>query len=115
MKKSRLIVLISFCIGMLINISCSGHKQERSTDKGEASLIEVKIEGMSCTGCEQTIQRNVAKLEGIKSVKATFTDGRAVIEYFPGTVDSLKIKDAITGSGYKVIKCSNIQPVEAAK
>ena len=100
---------------MLLAISCNGNKQEKSTNRGEASLIEVKIEGMSCTGCEQTIQRNVGKLEGIKSVKATFTDGRAVIEYFPGSVDSLKIKDAITGSGYKVIKCSNIQPVGAAK
>jgi copper chaperone CopZ len=115
MKKHRLIALISFFIGILLAIACSGNKQEKSTDKGEASLIEVKIDGMSCTGCEQTIQRNVAKLEGIKSVKATFTDGRAVIEYFPGMVDSLKIKDAITGSGYRVIKFSNIQPVEAAK
>jgi copper chaperone CopZ len=115
MKKYRLIVLISLCFGMLIAVSCGGHKQEKSTDQGEASLIEVKIEGMTCTGCEQTIQRNVGKLEGIKSVKATFTDGRAVIEYFPGTVDTLKIKNAITGSGYKVIKCSNIKSVEAAK
>jgi copper chaperone CopZ len=115
MKKYRLIIVLSFCMGVLLAISCSGNKQEKSKDQGEPSLIEVKIEGMTCTGCEQTIQRNVGKLEGIKSVKATFTDGRAVIEYFPGTVDTLKINDAITGSGYKVIKFSNIQSEEAAR
>ena len=115
MKKYRLIIVLSFCIGVLLAISCSGNRQEKSTDPGVASLIEVKIEGMTCTGCEQTIQRNVEKLEGIKSVKATFSDGRAVIEYFPGTVDTLIIEDAITGSGYKVIKFSNIQPEDAAK
>ncbi|HBH82476.1 MAG: hypothetical protein A2X05_09100 [Bacteroidetes bacterium GWE2_41_25] len=110
MKKYRPIIVFSICLGFLFAISCSGNKQEKSKEPGEASLIEVNIEGMTCTGCEQTIQRNVGKLEGIKSIKATFTDGRAVIEYFPGTVDTLKIKDAITGSGYKVIKLSNIQP-----
>ena len=115
MKKYRLIIVLSLCIGVMLAISCSGNKHEKSPDQGEASLIEVKIEGMTCTGCEQTIQRIVGKLEGIKSVTATFTDGRAVIEYYPSTVDTLKINDAITGSGYKVIKFNSIQAEEAAK
>ena len=54
----------------------------------EASVIEVSIGGMTCTGCEQTIQNNVGKLEGIKSVKASFTTGIAMIEYFQGIVDT---------------------------
>lgn len=102
MKKYRLFVVLLYCVGVLLAISCSGNRQEKPTGNGEASLIEVKIEGMTCTGCEQTIQRNVGKLEGIKSVKANFTDGRAIIEYFPATIDTLSIKDAITGSGYVV-------------
>jgi copper chaperone CopZ len=102
MKKNRLIVVLSFCVSILVAISCNGNKQEKSSEQGPVSLVEVKIEGMTCTGCEQTIQKNVGKLEGIKSVKATFTDGRAVIEYFPSIVDTIKIKDAITGSGYIV-------------
>jgi len=72
--------------------------------------MEIKIEGMTCTACEQTIQRKVGKLEGIKSVTATFSDGRAIIEYFPGKADTLKIKDAISGSGYVVKKISPSNP-----
>ena len=104
MKIRKLIGIISFLTSIIIAVACTGNKQEKSKETGPLSVIEVKIEGMSCTGCEQTIQRNVSKLEGIKSVKATFTDGRAIIEYFPTAVDSIKIKDAITASGYTVMK-----------
>jgi copper chaperone CopZ len=110
MKKYRLIILLSLCMGVLHAISCGGSKQEKAADQGEASVIEVKIEGMTCTACEQTIQRRVGKLEGIKSVTATFADGRAVIKYYPGTVDTLKMKDAITGSGYVVTKFTQVNP-----
>ena len=65
-------------------------------------MIEVSIGGMTCTGCEQTIQNNVGKLEGIKSVKASFTTGIAMVEYFDGIVDTTAIRQAITGSGYTV-------------
>ena len=115
MKKYRLLIVFVFCMGVILAISCGGNKQEKAQDQGEASLIEVKIEGMTCTGCEQTIQRSVGKLGGIKSVTATFTDGRAVIEYYPATVDTLKMKDAITGSGYKVIKFTNVQSSAGVK
>lgn len=115
MKKYRLFIVLSFCMVVMLAVSCGGNKQEKAQDPGEASLIEVKIEGMTCTACEQTIQRRVGKLEGIKSVTATFTDGRAVIEYYPGTVDTLKMKEAITGSGYKPVKFSPVQSSEAAK
>ena len=109
MKTKRLVAVLSLFAGILLAFSCSGNKQEKSSEQGVASLVEVKIEGMSCTGCEQTIQRNVGKLEGIKSVKATFTDGIAIIEYFPDKVDTVKIKESVTGSGYSVIKLTPMQ------
>ena len=59
---------------------------------------------MFCTDCEQTIQKRVGELEGIKSVKASYVAGSAVIEFFPDKVDSAKIREAITGSGYTVRK-----------
>jgi copper chaperone CopZ len=100
---------------MLLSVSCGGNKKDKLPETGNALVIEVKIEGMTCTGCEQTIQRNVGKLDGIKSVKATFADGRAVIEYYPSSVDTLGIKNAITGSGYKVINFRDIQSGDASK
>jgi copper chaperone CopZ len=115
MKKYRSLIVVSFFMVVMMAISCGGNKQEKVQDQGESSLLEVKIEGMTCTGCEQTIQRRVGQLGGIKSVTANFSDGIAIIEYFPETVDTLKIRDVITGSGYKAIKFTSVQSSEAAK
>jgi copper chaperone CopZ len=108
MKKYKITQVLIFSVFMIALASCrgDGKKPEKESPQSEALLMEVSINGMTCTGCEQTIQTNIGKLEGIKSVKASFTTGNAVIEYFPGIVDSVKIKEAITGSGYKVKKFS---------
>ena len=102
MKKTNLIPFIVLFAITLLTISCGGNKKENISESGPSSFIEVKIGGMTCTGCEQTIQRNVGKIEGIKSVKATFTDGRAVVEYVSSVADTAGIRQAITGSGYVV-------------
>lgn len=115
MNLKKLTSGIALIILVISLSSCGGKKSagaEKEKVSAETAKMEVSIGGMSCTGCEQTIQANIGKLEGIKSVKASFTVGNAIIEYYPGIIDSLKIKEAITGSGYKAIKCSEVQPVE---
>jgi copper chaperone CopZ len=67
---------------------------------------------MSCTGCEQTIQKRVTDLQGVKSVKASFTSGTALVEYFPEVTDTTEIKNAITGSGYIVKKFTPVSKPE---
>lgn len=106
MKKYNLTAGFILFVLVLAFTSCKegGKKTEKEIQLMEAEAIEVSIGGMTCLGCEQTIQKNVSKLEGIKSVKASFTVGNALIEYYPDMVDSLKIKEAITGSGYTVKK-----------
>jgi copper chaperone CopZ len=89
--------------------SCSNKTKNEKASLAPASVIEVSIGGMTCTGCEQTIQRNLGKLEGVKSVKASFTTGKAVVEYFPEKVDTLKMKESVTGSGYSVKKFTVVQ------
>jgi len=102
MKKYKVTAILLVLVTVLFSVSCNRNKQEKSSAQTVASRLEVLIEGMTCTGCEQTIQRNVGKLEGVKSVKASFSEGRAIIEYLPDMVDTLKIREAVTGSGYKV-------------
>lgn len=101
----------------LVAVSCngSGKKAEKETVIQQASLVEVSIGGMTCLGCEQTIQNNIGKLEGIKSVKASFTTGNAIIEYFPATVDTVKIKETVISSGYTFKKFGPVKPEEDAK
>jgi copper chaperone CopZ len=106
MVKQKLTVSLILTVYILIAISCGGNGQKsvKSEVKQESSSIEVSIVGMMCLGCEQTIEKNVTGLNGIKSVKASFTTGNAIIEYFPGLVDTSDIRKAINGSGYTVKK-----------
>lgn len=97
-------LILFFFVLAVASCGGGGNKVEKNIPQTETASLEVSIGGMTCLGCEQTIQRNVGKLEGIKSVKASFTLGNALIEYNPGLVDSLKMKEAITGSGYSVKK-----------
>jgi copper chaperone CopZ len=106
MEKQKLAFRLIFIAIILTAVSCSGknNKSVKADVNMEPSVIEVSIGGMSCTDCEQTIQKRVGELEGIKSVKASYVAGNAIIEFFPDKVDSVKIREAITGSGYSVKK-----------
>jgi len=103
MSKKRLpLFLIGLFVALAV-VSCGKSKKTANNETTmEKSLIEVSIGGMTCTGCEQTIQAGITKLEGIKSVKASHIAGNALVEYFPEITDTVKIKAAITGSGYTV-------------
>jgi len=101
-QKRRPIFLIGLFIALSV-VSCG--KSKKTADNPatmEKSFIEVSIGGMTCTGCEETIQARVGMLEGINSVKASYVSGKALVEYLPGITDTVKIKAAITGSGYTV-------------
>jgi len=108
LRKRQTIFLTLFLIVLAAGSCGKNKKTPENITSMEKSLIEVSIGGMSCTGCEQTIQSRVGMLEGINSVKASYVTGNAIVEYFPGITDTVKIKAAITGSGYTV---KNFKPV----
>jgi len=68
-----------------------------------AQKIEISIEGMTCTGCENTIQNKIKEFDGVYSVKASHEQGIATIEIDSTKADILKIEDAINEVGYKAI------------
>jgi len=111
MKTQKITLGIIFFVFIMAAFACggSGKKAEKEEAVQQASFLEVSIGGMTCTGCEQTIQTSISKLEGVKSVKASFTTGKAVVEYYPEKTDTLKIREAVTGSGYSCKKCDVVQ------
>ena len=108
-------VILIAVLAIAIACNTTGKKVEKAVDDGRVVKVEVSVTGMTCSGCEQTIQKNVAKLEGIKSVKALSAMGKAFIEYSPSLVDTAKIRTAITESGYSVTGFALMMPSEPAK
>ena len=105
MKIIKSLTIICFSAVLIMSVSCN-HKGSKTSGASDTiaipARIEVSIKGMSCTDCEQIIQANVAKLNGVKSVKADYTTGKAIIDYNAGLMDTAGIRTAITGTGYGV-------------
>lgn len=70
-----------------------------SETKKESYLVE----GMTCSGCERTIQKVVGNIEGVKSSKADLKSSTVSVEYDPEKVSIDKIRSAVNGVGYKFV------------
>ena len=98
----------------IISVSCGGGKSNTVKDVPEAEVVtataEISIEGMTCTGCENTICTSIEKIPGVKAVTASHTDGKATVEFDAGKVDTAAIKAAIDAAGYKALKVTTAEP-----
>ena len=85
-------------------------KQQPSStfvDQENNKKITLAVSGMTCASCEHHIESEVVKLSGVSSVKASYANKSAMVEYDPNKVDEAKIIAAINGTGYKVENNSN--------
>ena len=90
---------------LFILSSCGGGGKKGAKEvPAETAMIEVSINGMTCAGCENTIQSSLAKVPGVVSVTASTAMGNAIVEYDPALVDTLKIKETVDGCGYTAVK-----------
>ena len=88
----------------------------KSLSQGNAKTVAVEfaIQGMTCTGCEQTIQSGIASLKGVKQVKANFKNGKAFVEFLPDIVDTIQMKEKNVTAGYGVAGIKSI-PIDSLR
>ncbi|WP_204344627.1 heavy-metal-associated domain-containing protein [Psychroserpens algicola] len=66
---------------------------------------EFGIEGMTCAmGCAKTIEKKIAKMDGVKSAKVDFDKELAMVEYDEAMVTPQTLEEAVAKAGetYKV-------------
>lgn len=71
-------------------------------DTTKTNKIILTVKGMTCTGCESHIVTEVNKLNGVKSVLASYADGTTTIEFSRDSLTRNDIIAAIHKTGYKV-------------
>jgi mercuric ion transport protein len=59
------------------------------------------VEGMTCAGCEASVEQAIRSVKGVKSVEASFKDSRAVVELDPKAGKPEDVLAAIEKSGYR--------------
>jgi copper chaperone CopZ len=77
-------------------------KQIIVVDKSDIKTIEFKISGMTCASCEEHVNHEVNKLNGIVNSKTSYENGNAIIEFDRTKTNETEIEKAINSTGYRV-------------
>ncbi len=107
-SKKFLGIVTVFAIVMLAFPYYSGifypntEKQIIVVDKSDIKTTEFKINGMTCASCEEHVNHEVNKLNGIVNLKASYENGNAIIEFDKTKTNGEEIEKAINSTGYKV-------------
>ena len=107
-SKKFLEIVTVFAIVMMAFPYYSGifypntEKQIIVVDKSDIKTKEFKISGMTCTSCEEHVNHEVNKLNGIVNSKASYENGNAIIEFDRTKANEMEIEKAINSTGYKV-------------
>ena len=72
-----------------------------STDVGHDQLVLIKIEGMHCHKCEESIQRALDKIPGVYEAEVDFNAAMASVLFDRGLVSVGTLVEAITQAGYR--------------
>jgi len=95
---------------LLVGLSCSTSilAQEKSNTivVKSSDVIQTKIgvKGMTCVGCEVSLERSISKVPGVVKAKASASNDTAVIEYDKTKTDVESIMKNIKKSGYTPFK-----------
>lgn len=61
---------------------------------------EFNIEGMTCAiGCAKTIEKKLAKMDGVKSAKVDFDNKLAMVEFDEAKVNTTNLEETVKGAG----------------
>jgi Cu+-exporting ATPase len=71
-------------------------------DVARDHLAIIRIQGMHCHKCEQTIQRALLRHAGVHEVEVDFASGQASVLFDRGAVTIKHLVGAIEDAGYRI-------------
>jgi copper chaperone CopZ len=77
------------------------------------SQIELKVEGMTCPGCEATVEAILTGVHGVVEVRADRTTETAVVRFDPQRTTPEEMVEAINGRTYYLASVSGPSGADA--
>ena len=104
MKSNKIILTLIFIFSLFIYSSCSkpenNNKAKIVVKESDIVKEKLKVEGMTCVGCEVTLEKNISKIKGVVHVRASASKDEAIIEFDSTKTDLHTIAKTIQKSGY---------------
>jgi copper chaperone len=63
--------------------------------------VDIKVSGMTCGGCERSVQNALTSRKGVTSAKADRNAGIVSVEYDPAVIERPALEKAIQEAGFK--------------
>ena len=77
-------------------------KQVIVVDKSNIKITEYKIDGMTCASCEEHVNHEVNKLNGIFNSNSSYKNGNSIIEFDKTKTNKREFEKAIISTVYKI-------------
>ena len=68
--------------------------------------LRIRVTGMGCGGCEDTVKRSLQQVEGIEGVTASYKAGLVGVSFDAERVTTETIRARIEAAGYTVVSIS---------
>jgi len=62
----------------------------------------IKINGMTCMGCVNSVKNVLEKIPGVTSADVSLEQKQVSITYDPATAHTDQLKEAIEGAGFEI-------------
>jgi copper chaperone CopZ len=98
-------ILLFFIISIVVfgcgnTTNSSSQKEEANVDVVEKVYLALEVEGMTCGGCERTVQGALTAIEGIDSAFASHIDKQVKVLVDTNKVKLSEMQEAIQAKGY---------------
>lgn len=70
-------------------------------DVSRDQLALIRVEGMHCHKCENTIRQALARFAGVHEVEVDFNSGQASVLFDRSAVTIRQLMDAVNAAGYR--------------
>ncbi len=81
----------------------SGYEPAGVSSEGEnLEELNLKISGMNCASCAETVQKSIAEIEGVKEANVNYASEKAKVSFNTEKTSLSTIKKAVRDSGYEV-------------
>ena len=103
----------------LLGIFFASCAQQNNSDTAKAEIntgalksITIQVNGMTCEGCQNTVETAILSLNGVEKVEASFSDLTAIVSFDTTQVDYLAIKEKINKVGYEAAGLKGIVTIQ---
>lgn len=90
-----------FPVGVLAALALSTiYLQLAIAIESQPDQVVMKIEGMTCAGCEATVTKALRAVDGVKEVQVSFSEGLARVQFDASVTEHQSLATALTEAGY---------------